>query len=66
MDNKKENVPNQHLANIFKKEVVSENLSNPNDSNFEEQTLVPKSIGGIELKNYKEGEYKGLEEYENE
>jgi hypothetical protein len=65
MQNKKENVPNQHLSDVFNENIVGEKSNTLTDTECKDKTLIPKSIGGIELKDYEEGEYKGLEEYEN-
>lgn len=66
MENKKENVNNQDLSSIFTEDKIGNKSKNITDVECEVNVLVPKSIGGIELKNYEEGEYNGLEEYENE
>ncbi len=53
------------FCDIFKGYVGSNQISLV-DSQTKDNTLRPKSIGGIELENYQDGEYQGLEEYQNE
>jgi hypothetical protein len=66
MENKEENVPSQHLSDVFTQGFIGDNRNVEIHSECKDKTMRPKSIGGIILKNYKEGEYNGLEEYENE
>jgi len=52
------------FCDIFKGYIGSNRISLV-DSETQDNSVRPKSIGGIELENYQDGEYEGLEEYEN-
>jgi hypothetical protein len=60
----KENVPNQLFNDIFIG-FIGNKINSQIDLCNQDDTLEVKSLGGIELENYNEGEYDGLEEYEN-
>ncbi len=64
MDSNKENVPNELFCDIFQG-FVGNKGNRVVDIKCDDHTLRPTSLGGIDLKNYEEGEYQGLEEYEN-
>ena len=64
MENNLQNIGDL-FCDIFKGYVGSNPISLI-DMETQDNILRPKSIGGIELKNYQDGEYKGLEEYQNE
>lgn len=64
MDSNKGNVPNQLFCDMFQG-FIGNKINSQIDWDCQDNTLRVKSLGGIELKNYKEGEYDGLEEYEN-